>query len=84
MSDLMPPALADAADRAALAATVAVLGRDEVRVLLWLAERLADGARRYGVLDLGTDRRDFAKEAGEEAIDGLAYLAMDALQRMGR
>ena len=76
----MTAALSDAHERASLAAIVATLGHDEVRVLRWLAERLADGARRYGVLRLETDARDWHRETGEECIDGLAYAAMGAVQ----
>ena len=57
-----------------------LLNRDELEVIVWLAERMAEGATRYGALDIATDKRDFQKEAGEEAIDGLAYLAMQSIR----
>jgi phage terminase large subunit GpA-like protein len=55
------------------------LGRDELRVLGWIADRLAIGAAQYGAFHLAADRRDWAKERREEALDGLVYAACDAL-----
>lgn len=51
------------------------LGADELRVLLLVAERLAKGRQRYGVLQVDNDGRDFRREALEEAADGLVYVA---------
>jgi hypothetical protein len=67
--------------RTELAGVVADLGSEELRVLLWVARRLLDGQARYGRLNLARDSRDFRREAGEEAVDALAYLAMGALRR---
>lgn len=53
----------------------AELGRDELAVLVLVAERLRLGRRRYGELDLAADHRDFRTEALEEAADGLVYAA---------
>lgn len=58
------------------------LGPDELAVLALIAERLATGRRQYGELRLSTDRRDFGREALEEASDGLVYVAA-ALLRSG-
>ena len=70
---LIPP---EDAGRATLNGAVDNLGRDEVRVLTRIAERLALGRRAYGPLDLATDPRTFrSKEAREELEDALVYLA---------
>jgi hypothetical protein len=66
--------------KARLKLATILLNRDELEVVVWLAERLADGATRYGPLGLDGDPRNFQKEAGEEAIDGLAYLAMESIR----
>ncbi len=58
----------------------AELGTDELRVLVLVADRLRTGRRRYGTLDVATDRRCFPVEALEEAADGLVYAAV-ALMR---
>jgi hypothetical protein len=64
------------AARAVLNGTVDELGRDEVRVLTRIAERLLLGRRVYGPLVLETDVRTFrGKEAREELEDALVYLA---------
>ncbi len=64
------------AARATLNGAVESLGRDEVRVLIRIAERLALGRRAYGPLHVATDRRTFrSKEAREELEDALVYLA---------
>jgi hypothetical protein len=64
------------AARAALDGVVRSLGRDEVRVLTRIAERLHVGSRMYGPFYLATDARVFRdKEAREEIEDALVYLA---------
>jgi len=90
--DLMPPDTPDDHDepipdtlrmvtrednaRAALDGVVGSLGRDELRVLTRIAERLQVGSRLYGAFRLATDVRAFrAKEAREEIEDALVYLA---------
>ena len=67
--------------RPALAAVIATLGDDEVAVLLVLAKRLATGQQEYGRLNLRRDRRQWRREAAEEAADLLAYLAFDLVRR---
>lgn len=42
-------------------------------VVKLIAERVADGSKHYGKLDLSNDNRDPVKEAGEEIADGLFY-----------
>ncbi len=59
----------------------AKLGADERRVVLALAERMVAGREVYGDLNLTRDKRDFLREAGQELLDAVAYLAMDALRR---
>ena len=44
-------------------------------MLVLVAERLAMGRRRYGAFNLATDRRDFRREALEEAADAAVYMA---------
>jgi hypothetical protein len=66
--------------KARLKLATIILNRDELEVVVWLAERMAEGATRYGPLGLDGDPRNFQKEAGEEAIDGLAYLAMESIR----
>ncbi len=64
------------AARAMLNGVACNLGRDEVRVLTRIAERLQVGRRAYGPLYLATDTRTFrGKEAREELEDALVYLA---------
>ena len=52
-------------------------------MLRLIAERLLLGRRRYGELNLATDRRDFASEALEEAADMTVYAAAELLRRPG-
>ena len=64
------------AARAVLNGIACDLGRDEVRVLTRIAERLKGGAGVYGPLFLAADSRSFrSKEAREELEDALVYLA---------
>jgi hypothetical protein len=64
------------AARATLNGIAGALSRDEVRVLVRIAERLQAGRRAYGPLILSADGRTFrSKEAREELEDALVYLA---------
>lgn len=63
---------------------VDALGPDERRVLLAVARRLAMGQRQYGALDVAGDRRDWRKEAAEEALDASVYLACELLRERRR
>jgi len=56
-------------------AAASSLGPDELEVLAIIAERLAEGRRRYGELRPASDRRDFRLEALEEVADAGVYLA---------
>ena len=44
------------------------------------AERMAQGEKKHGPLDLKTDPRDFIEEGVEELIDFLNYLEIAMLQ----
>ena len=67
-----------------LAAVVAQLGDDEVRVLVRIAERLKGGMHAYGELRIAVDRREFRKtEARQEIEDALVYLACAWLKEEG-
>jgi len=57
------------------------LGVDELKVLGWIAQRLAQGEQEYGRLDLASDRRDFVQERSEEIADMLIYSGMAELRR---
>lgn len=49
---------------------------DELKVLAKVAARLAMGRKQYGALDIASDRRDWTKEASEEALDLAVYLSI--------
>lgn len=51
------------------------LGDGELMVLSFIAERLEQGRRLHGDLDVLGDRRDWGVELGEEAADALVYAA---------
>ena len=56
------------------------LGDDEVEMLLLVARRAAVGETHYGTLDARNDRRDFGREALEEALDLAFYLGAALLR----
>jgi hypothetical protein len=58
-----------------LAAVARRLSNDELNVLLAIGNRAWLGQSRYGCLRLSRDRRDFRREAFEEACDAAFYLA---------
>lgn len=64
----------------AIADLVAHGSDDEVRVLGVIAHRLGEGHAAYGPLRVRRDPRDFRREAADEALDGMAYLAMALLR----
>jgi hypothetical protein len=75
---MIPP---EDAARAILNGVACHLGRDELRVLTHIAERLRAGRLAYGPLFLATDARSFrSKEAREEIEDALVYFACAWLQ----
>jgi len=63
----------------ALRASWDALGEDERRVLVTIAERLRRGRDQYGALTIATDRRDWRREAHEEALDLAVYLSIRTL-----
>jgi len=67
--------------RTELDALLCALGTDELRTLRYLAERLLEGQRLYGAVDLANDPRDFLKERAEELGDALIYTAFAELKR---
>ncbi|MCC6523369.1 MAG: hypothetical protein IT373_11955 [Polyangiaceae bacterium] len=67
--------------RAELSQLAGELGPDEVRVLVFVARRLAEGQRCYGRLDVERDARDFERERAEELADALVYGARAELKR---
>ncbi len=79
---------ADDAARATLNGAVESLGRDEVRVLTRIAERLALGRRAYGLLHLATDRRTFRSKIAvarqpERPADTKVSPKLDAAEALG-
>ena len=56
------------------------LGDDERRVLMAIAKRLVRGVDQYGPLLVGSDSRDWTREANEEFLDATVYLAIRTLQ----
>ncbi len=58
---------------AALALMWSQLGARERKVLILIGERLLMGQKAYG--HLTQRKKDWAKEAAEEAFDGTVYLA---------
>ena len=66
--------------RAELDAIATGLGPDELRVLVFVAGRLAHGREEYGELHLARDRRDFRQERAEELADALIYSACDEMR----
>lgn len=52
---------------------------DALRVVEHIAARAVLGCKQYGPLRLASDRRDWRKEAREEAADGLFYMTCLAL-----
>lgn len=68
------------ATRARIADHVALLGPDELGVVLAVVEGLARGRTIYGELDLARDRRNMRAEAGEELRDALVYIAAELVR----
>ncbi len=56
------------------------LGAAELSVLLLVAERLLEGRRRYGALNLATDPRDWQAEGLAEILDCVCYLSCALLR----
>lgn len=54
----------------------ATLNRDEMAVLVEVAEGLVKGRGEYGPLDVLDGRHDYVREAADEARDLIAYMGM--------
>lgn len=67
-----------------LLADVRELAGDERSVVRLVVDGLLVGKPQYGHLDVGTDKRDFAREALHEGRDQLVYDAADMLRRVRR
>jgi len=75
-----PAALDATAQVVKLTGIAELLGAAELGVLLLIAERLLEGRRRYGELNLDTDPRDFRREALAEMLDFSCYVSMALLK----
>lgn len=62
--------------RLELLSILAMLGKDELNVMVRIARRLLVGKERYGLMNLKNDKRDYEKEAFEEILDWLVYNEM--------
>jgi hypothetical protein len=69
---------------AELTDAVRFLAAEELELLVIIATRLLAGQRCYGPFNLARDRRDFRREALEEACDLAVYLAADIFRRRPR
>ncbi len=72
--------MSDANRLSALLALTAKLNADEMDVLVEVAEGLVKGREVYGEMDVVDGRYDYAKEAGEELRDFMAYGGMLAVK----
>lgn len=59
-----------------LEATTEFMTRDEMEVLVEVAQGLVRGQEVHGFMDIDSDERDFDDEADEEMRDWLVYRAM--------
>lgn len=60
------------------------MGTDEIKVMLYLAERLHAGAKKYGAINLSTDSRDWQEEIRQEVADAIMYSVFRDLQEAGK
>lgn len=63
-----------------LIAIINGLGPAERQVLEIIAKRLANGQVTYGLFDVDSDPRDFARETLEEVCDASIYSAVQLLK----
>lgn len=82
-SEPEPGALDTMRQLARLTAIAEQLGTGELAVVVLVSERLLEGRRRYGALNLDADPRDFRRECFEELADVCVYLAADVLRGGG-
>lgn len=57
-----------------------MLGPDHREVFELLLDKAEGGARKYGVLDLAADTRDFEAEARAELLDCIHYLGAEVIR----
>lgn len=69
--------------RSQIAATLPQMCEGELLPVLGICQRVNWAREKYGPLDLANDRRDWGREAYEEQLDGLFYLACGALKARG-
>lgn len=64
-----------------LAARFMQLGPDHRDVFEMLLDKAEAGARKYGVMEIATDARDFEAEARAELLDCIHYLGAECVRR---
>lgn len=64
-----------------IASMLVGIGPDELRVIELIVRRMRHGREHYGPLDVHTDRKDWMREASEELLDAVAYLAMEVTRK---
>lgn len=67
--------------RSEVTALLRDLGADELRVVAFVARRVAAGRNVYGSLSVAKDSRDWRRERDEELADAIVYSACEALRR---
>lgn len=64
-----------------LLATIECLGKDEIRVLHEIAQRLLEGQAEHGKFDIKKDLRDWEQEMHEELLDATVYGTLATLKK---
>lgn len=64
-----------------LVARFLMLGPDHREVFELLLDKAEGGAKKYGVLDIAHDGRDFEAEARAELLDCIHYLGAECVKR---
>lgn len=64
-----------------LVARFLMLGPDHREVFELLLDKAEGGAKKYGVLELANDSRDFEAEARAELLDCIHYLGAECVKR---
>jgi hypothetical protein len=64
-----------------LVARFMMLGPDHRDVFELLLDKAEGGAKKYGVLELANDSRDFEAEARAELLDCIHYLGAECVKR---
>jgi hypothetical protein len=66
-----------------IAAMLEGIGKDELRVIELIIKRMRHGRQQYGALDIH-GAKDWTKEASEELLDAVAYLAMQVTRESSK